>query len=151
MFLHRYNCKNSCWELTNNSSVLGLSNELQLEIQQRCCYFKNVAPDCVLLDLKLYPIQVVISLPLWIKLTIDQLLLFSLCNFSSLFSYVGHILVTNHFIDIFWLFAKLKHTRSVDAAITPKMPDGLNEHTSCANTTVQNVFDTNNVHYQSQK
>ena len=30
----------------------------------------------------------------------------------------------------------------VDAAIKPKMPDGLNKHTSCANTTVHNVFDT---------
>ena len=35
--------------------------------------------------------------PLWIKLTMGQLLLFFLCNFSSFFSYVGGILVTNHF------------------------------------------------------
>ena len=53
--------------------------------------------DFVVLVLKLYPIQVVISLPLWIKLTMGQLLLFFLCNFSSFFSYVGGILVTNHF------------------------------------------------------
>ena len=49
------------------------------------------------LVLKLCPIQVVISLPLWIKLTMGKLLLFFLCNFSSFFSYVGGILVTNHF------------------------------------------------------
>ena len=48
-----------------------------------------------------------------------QLLLFFLCNFSSLFSYVGGIPVTNHvslFIDlqvIFWLFSKLKYIRSI--------------------------------------
>ena len=34
----------------------------------------------------------------------------------------------------------------VDAAIKPKTPDGLNEHTSCANATVQDVFDTKKVH-----
>ena len=60
-------------------------------------YLKNVALDFVLLVLKLCPIQVVISLPLWIKLTMGQLLLFFLCNFSSFFSYVGGIPVTNHF------------------------------------------------------
>ena len=49
------------------------------------------------LVLKLCPIQVVISLPLWIKLTMGQLLLFFLCNFSTFFSYVGGIPVTNHF------------------------------------------------------
>ena len=55
----------------------------------------------VLLILKLCPIQVVISIPLWIKLTMDQLLLFFLCNFSSFFSYVGGIPVLNsHFFFI---------------------------------------------------
>ena len=49
-------------------------------------FLKNVALEFVLLVLKLYPIQVVISLPLWIKLTMGQLLLFFLCNFSSFFS-----------------------------------------------------------------
>ena len=48
------------------------------------------------LVLKLCPIQAVISLPLWIKLTMGQLLLFFLCNVSNFFSYVGGILVTNH-------------------------------------------------------
>ena len=61
------------------------------------CHGKDVAPDVVLLVLKLCPIQVVISLSLWIKLTMGQLLLFFLCNFSSFFSYVGGIPVTNHF------------------------------------------------------
>ena len=49
-------------------------------------YLKNVALDFVLLVLKLYPIQVVISLSLWTKFTMGQLLLFFLCNFSSFFS-----------------------------------------------------------------
>ena len=35
--------------------------------------------------------------PLWIKLTMGQLLLFFLCNFSSFFSDVGGILLTNYF------------------------------------------------------
>ena len=52
--------------------------------------------DFVLLFLKIYPIQFVISLPLCIKLTIGQLLLFFLCNFSSIFEYVLGIVVTNH-------------------------------------------------------
>ena len=60
-------------------------------------YRKNVPLDVVLLVLKLCPIQVVVSLPLWIKLTMGQLLLFFLCNFSSFFSYVRGIPVTNHF------------------------------------------------------
>ena len=63
-------------------------------------YLKNVALDFVLLVLKLYPIQVVISLPLWIKLTIVQLLLVFLCSFNSFFSYVGGVLVTNIFYTV---------------------------------------------------
>ena len=62
----------------------------------------NVALDFVLLVLKLRPIQVVISLLLRIKLTMGQLLLFFLCNSSSFCSYVGSILVTNHFSLLFW-------------------------------------------------
>ena len=34
----------------------------------------------------------------------------------------------------------------VDAAIKLKMADGLNEQTSCANKTVQNVFGAKKVH-----
>ena len=49
------------------------------------------------LVLKLCPIQVVISLPLWTKLIKGQLLLFFLSKSSSFFSYVGIIHVTNHF------------------------------------------------------
>ena len=51
----------------------------------------------MLFVLKLCFIHVVISLPLWIKLSLGQLLLFFLCNFSSFFIYVGGIPVTNHF------------------------------------------------------
>ena len=40
---------------------------------------------------------------------------------------------------------------NVDAAIKPKMPNRLNEHTSWANTAVRNVFDTKKVHEQSLK
>ena len=54
-----------------------------------CAFGIEAMPVC--------PIQVVISLPLWIKLTMGHLLLFFLCNFSSFFSYVGGILVTNNF------------------------------------------------------
>ena len=50
------------------------------------------------LVLKLCPIQVVISLPLWMKLTMGQLLIFFLCNYSVLFSYIGGIPGTNHFL-----------------------------------------------------
>ena len=73
--------------------------------------------DFVLLVLKLYPIQIIISFPFWIKLIMVQLMLFFLCNFSSFFSYVGVILVSNLIslllIDIFWLFIILWHTRSI--------------------------------------
>ena len=68
-----------------------------LESQKRCCYLKNVALDFVLLVLKLCPIQFVISLPLWIKLTMDQSFFVFLFNFSSFFSYVVGILVINLF------------------------------------------------------
>ena len=78
---------------------------------------KNNAKFLRGIDLKLYPIQVIISLPLRIKLTYGQLLLLFLCNFSSFCSYIGGVLVTNFFsllfIDIFWLFSKLQHTRSI--------------------------------------
>ena len=49
------------------------------------------------LILKLCPIQVFISLPLWVKHTMGQLLLFFLCNVSSLFTYVRGVPVTNLF------------------------------------------------------
>ena len=113
MFFHKCSYKNSYFsELAYNSSVLVL-------IQKRCCYLKNVALDFVLLVLKLYPIQVVISLPLWIKLTMDQLLLFFLCNF---FSYVGGILVANHsslllidryILDIKQIITHKEHSRNI--------------------------------------
>ena len=61
--------------------------------------------------------KVAISPPLYIKLTMGQLLLLFLWNFCSFFSYVKGVLVTNLssllLIDIFWLFSKLYHTRSI--------------------------------------
>ena len=67
----------------------------------------------VLLVLKLCPIQVVISLPLWIKLTMCQLLFFFLWNFSSFFSWRRRCprnqlfsTVCYWLISIFWLFSK---------------------------------------------
>ena len=51
---------------------------------------------CLWFCLKLYPVQVVISVPLWIKLAMGQfLLLIFLCNFCSLFSYAGGALLAN--------------------------------------------------------
>ena len=41
--------------------------------------------------------QVVISLPLWMKLSMGQLLLFFLCSFCSIFSYVKGVLIINLF------------------------------------------------------
>ena len=58
--------------------------------------FKNVALGFVLLVLKLYPIQGGISIPLWIKLTMCQLLLFFVL-LLHFFSYVGGVLATNLF------------------------------------------------------
>ena len=72
------------------------SDDLQLEIRKRSCRLKNIALNIALLVLKLCPTQVVISLPLWIKLTLGQLLLFFLSNFSSFFSYIGGIPIPNH-------------------------------------------------------
>ena len=96
MLFHRYSYKNSCFrELVYQPVSLCQSNNLQLQIQKKYCYLKNAF--CPFFVLKLCPIQVVISLSLRIKLTMDQLLLIFLCNFSSFFSYVKGILVTNHF------------------------------------------------------
>ena len=57
-------------------------------------YLKNVALDFLLLVLKLYPIQVVISLPLWIKFIIGQLLLFFCAIPAAFLAYVGGVLRT---------------------------------------------------------
>ena len=69
--------------------------------------------DLFTIPLKLSFIQVIISLPLWIKFTMGQLLFLFLGNFCSFFSYVGGALVANLFslllIDIFLLFRKLSH------------------------------------------
>ena len=63
---------------------------MHIEVKKRCYYFENVALDFVLLVLKLYPIQVFISLPLWIKLTKGSYYSF-FCATSAAF------LATNHF------------------------------------------------------
>ena len=92
MFFHRWSYKNSCFsELAYNSSVLVLIWWSAAWNSKKGCYLKSVALAFVLLVLKLSPIQVVISLPLWVNLTMGQLLLFFLCNFSSIFSYVRGI------------------------------------------------------------
>ena len=49
------------------------------------------------LVLKLYPIQVFISVALWTKLTMGQLVLFFLCNFCNFVSYIRAVLVNNLF------------------------------------------------------
>ena len=77
------------------------SNDLQLEIQKRCYYLKNFALNFVLLVLKLYLIEVDISLPILIKLTMGYLLVLCLCNFCRFFSYNGGVLVTNLFSLLF--------------------------------------------------
>ena len=59
----------------------------------RCSYKNSYFSELVS---KLYPIQVVISLPLWIKLTMGRLLPFFV-QFLQLFSYIGGVLVTNLF------------------------------------------------------
>ena len=65
---------------------------------------------------KLCPIQVVISLPLSIKLTMGQLLLFFLHNVSIFFSYVGGIPATYHFS----LFLIDKYILAIQQIITHK-------------------------------
>ena len=76
MFFHRCSYKNSCFsELDTTPVSLCQSNDLQLEFKKWRCYLKNVALDFVFSVLKLCPIQVVISPPLWIRLTMGKLLL----------------------------------------------------------------------------
>ena len=71
------------------------SNDLQLEIQKRG-YLKNVALDFVFgFDAMPHPSCYLTSI-MDIKLTMGQLLLFFLCNFSSFFSYIRGIPVSNH-------------------------------------------------------
>ena len=98
MFIHRCSYKIAAlvsWHTTPVS--LCQSNDLQLEIQIRRCYLKNVALDFVFgFDPMLHPSCYLTSI-MDIKLTMDQLFLFFLCNFSSFLSYVRGIPVTNHF------------------------------------------------------
>ena len=80
--------------------ICSLRFKKKMFLSYKCCF----ALDFVFLVLKLYPIQVIISLPLWIKLTMGQLLLLFLRNFCSFFVYVGGVLVTNFFSLLFSLF-----------------------------------------------
>ena len=96
MFFHRCIYKNSCFsELPYSTSVCANLMICSLKFKKGVVIFKMLL--WMLLVLKLCSIQVIISLPLWIKLTMGQLLLFFLCNFSSFFNYIGGILVTNYF------------------------------------------------------
>ena len=59
-----------------------------------CLRFKK---DGLAFGFEANPIQVVISLSLWIKLTMGQLFLFFLCTFCIFFTYVEGVLVTTFF------------------------------------------------------
>ena len=91
------------------SVSLWYSNDLQHENQKRClslkCCFGFCAFGFKLLSHFSHLIQNVISLPLWIKLTMGHLLLFFLCNLSSFFS-LGRRCRCYWYIGIFWLFSK---------------------------------------------
>ena len=98
MFFHRCSYKNSCFsELGTTPVFLCQSNDLQLEIQQRRCYLKNVALDFVFGFEAMPHRSCYLTSIMDIKLTMGQLLLFLLCNFSSFLIYVRGIPVTNHF------------------------------------------------------
>ena len=73
------------------------SNDLQLEIQERCCYLENCCSGfCVFgVEAMLHPSCYLTSI-MDIKITMGSTTHF-LCNFSSFFSYVRGIPVTNHF------------------------------------------------------
>ena len=64
---------------------------------ERFSYLKNAALDFALLVVQLYPIEVVISLPLQIKLHHEPVVALFSYNFCSFFSYVGGALITNLF------------------------------------------------------
>ena len=115
MFFHRCRYKNSCFgELAHNSSVLELIQlSASWDSKKDVLIFKMLLLILCfwILVLKLYPIQVVISLQMWLKLYMGQLFLCFICNFCNCFRYVGGALVTNLFslllVDPFWLFRKL--------------------------------------------
>ena len=60
-------------------------------------FLRNVAWDFALLVLKLYPMQVAISVLLWIKLAMGQLLLFFNETSAVFIAYVGGVLGTKIF------------------------------------------------------
>ena len=103
MFFSRCSYKNSWFsELACNSSVCANLMICCLNFK-KYVFLRNIAWNFVLFLLvsKLYPVQVVISLSLWTKLTMDQLLLLLLllfCETSAAFLvYVGGVLGTNLF------------------------------------------------------
>ena len=85
-FFRRCSCKNSCFsELANNSTPCAKLMIHSLNFKKDVVILKILPSILRFWFSSYYPIHVVISLPLWIKLTMDQLLLFFLCNFSSFF------------------------------------------------------------------
>ena len=72
------------------------SNNLQLEIQKRRCYLKNVALDFVFGTETMPHRSCYLTSNMDIKITMGSTAHF-LCNFSSFFSYVRGIPVTKHF------------------------------------------------------
>ena len=97
MYFHRCSYKNSCFsELAYSSSVFVPYNDLQLEIQNWRFYLKNVGLDFVFGAEAMSHLSCYLTSIMDIKLTMGSTAHF-LCNFSSFFSYVRGIPVTNHF------------------------------------------------------
>ena len=88
---------------------------------ERFSYLKNAALDFALLVVQLYPIEVVISLPLQIKLHHEPVVALFSYNFCSFFSYVGGVLITNlfsanHFRKPSGSVTKLSHLKARKSA-----------------------------------
>ena len=84
MFFHRCSYKNSCFnELACNYSVLVQILTISSLKFKKYIFLQNFAWDFALLVLKLYPMQVAISVLLWIKLAMGQLLLFFSTKFHQ--------------------------------------------------------------------
>ena len=76
----------------------------------------NVWAKSSIEQLYLMALKIDAKLPLWIKLTMRQLLLILLCYFSSFLCYVGGIPVTNHFSLLLthnYILVIQQHTRSI--------------------------------------
>ena len=88
MFFYRCRYKNSCfseWRQLQRPCANLMICSLLLRFKKRCSYHEIVALCFARFVLKLYHIQVFITLPLWIKLTMGQLLLLFLSNYYSFF------------------------------------------------------------------